>query len=99
MMEETFEELKSTMNAYPDELNKYIHQEARDKIIKMGRLDELRGVNKKLDELNEMRIEDTNEFKQLKKKTVRELKVIAKSGGLEFKYNIREDDLIKLILK
>ena len=87
------------MKAYPNELNKYIHQEARGKIIKMGRLDEVKGVKVKLDDIKEVRIEDTNKFKLLKKKTVKDLKSIAQNRGLHFKSSIREDDLIKLILK
>ena len=102
-MGETFEELKATMDAYPHELNKYIHDGARDKIVKMGRLDEIRGIEKKLDKVEEKKGDDSisylARFKLLKAKTVIQLKVIAKTKGLTFKSNIREDDLIKLILK
>lgn len=102
-MGETFEELKATMEAYPNELNKYIHQGAREKIRKMGRLDEIKGIGKNLDEVKEEKGDDNiayaERFKLLKKKTVKQLKVIAGDKGLKFLSNIREDDLIKLILK
>lgn len=99
MPEETFESLKADMEAYPHNLNKYIHQEAREKIRKMGRLDELRDTNKGLGKVKEkVNIEDTTRFKLLKKKTVKQLKVQASELGLKFRSNILEDDLIRLIL-
>ena len=102
-MEETFEELKAIMNAYPHELNKHIHHDARNKLIKMGRLDEIRGVKKKLQSVKEsvstLPIEQTDRFKLLKDKTVVELKSIAKKKGLTGYSSLKEDDLIKAILK
>ena len=104
-MGESFEELKATMEAYPNELNKYIHQEARSKIIRMGRLNEVKGVNKKLDKVEETErhsddsIAYQNRFKTLKKKTVIELREIAKKRGLKGYSSLKEDDLIRLIIK
>ncbi len=104
-MGETFEELKATMELYPNKLNKYIHQAARDKIIKMGRLNEVKGIDKKIDKVKETKrsgddsIAYKARFDALKRKTVIQLREIAKNRGLKGYSSLKEDDLIKLILK
>lgn len=94
---ESEKELKEQMEAYPHKLNKYIHQEARGKLLKMG-------VIKKSKVIKEEKTKppvvesNTDEFKKLKALNMTELKEIAKSKGLVNYSSLREDDLIKLIL-
>lgn len=100
---ESEQDLRDTMKAYPNELNKYIHQEARDKLMKMGALKKPKEDNSGKEELvkpkeDSQRLEYNDEFKRLKDLSMRELRNIARSKGLSSYSSLREDDLIKLIL-
>ena len=98
---EEVNDLVKTMIDYPISLNKYIFQEAKDKLVSLGKYEDYKKVvNLELpvEEFIELKLEDTPKFKKLKKKTVKELRVVAKGKGLKGYSNLKEDDLIKLIL-
>jgi len=50
---ETVEEIRDEMEAYPNKLNRYIHQKARAKLNIMGELNKLRGIKSSSDEIKE----------------------------------------------
>jgi len=88
---ETKEDIEETIRAYPNKLNKYIHQEARNKLSNLK--------EEKIDiKFNKVDIKDTDEYKDLKSKTVKELKLIARSKSIVKYYDMNEDELIKSIL-
>lgn len=94
MVNETKEEIEETMRAYPHKLNKYIHREARAKLAEINK------TKKDIEFIDEdhVNIEDTDKYKELKKRTVKDLKIIAKMNGISKYYDMNEDELIKSIL-
>ncbi len=95
---EGINDLIKTMIDYPISLNKYIFQEAKEKLVVLGKYEEYKKVVNVVEEPVKIKLEDTVKFKSLKKKTVKELKYIAKKKGLKGYSNLKEDDLIKKIL-
>ncbi len=96
---EDVNDLVKSMIDYPISLNKYIFQESKEKLVVIGKYEDYKKVinNSEIKQV-ELKLEDTPKFKKLKKKTVKELKDIAKSKDLKKYSNLKEDDLIKLIL-
>ena len=96
----TTEQLKETFEHYPNKLNKYLHQAARKELMKRGKLIKIKAVApaKDIKEVKKLPIEETDEYKDLKSRTVLELKLIAKKKGIPKYYDMKEDTLIKAIL-
>ena len=91
---ESEKELREIMTAYPHKLNKYIHDDARDKLISLAPAKKSI-IEKKV----KPKIEDSVVFKEMKKEyNMTELRYMAKEKGLSGYSNLKEDDLIKLIL-
>ena len=99
-MRETDEQLIANMKAYPNKLNKYIHQESRDELIKRGKLHLVKNVDNNLNKLSSVESVNNNldDFKRLKKKNMKELRLIAKTKKIDKYYDMKEDELIRNIL-